>query len=79
MKSGDLLYVFSDGYSDQFGGPNTKKFMSSQFNKMLFDIHQKPIHEQKEIVTDTFENWKNYLSLNTEQTDDVTVLGIRIS
>jgi ligand-binding sensor domain-containing protein/serine phosphatase RsbU (regulator of sigma subunit) len=79
LKSGDLLYLFSDGYSDQFGGPNTKKFMSSQFNKMLFDIHQKPIHEQKEIVTDRFENWKNYLSLNNEQTDDVTVIGIKIS
>jgi len=78
LNSGDMLYVFTDGYSDQFGGENNKKFMRSKFNKMLFNIHQENIIEQKEIINKTFDNWKNYQNKNNEQTDDVTVLGIKI-
>jgi PAS domain S-box-containing protein len=69
-----VLYLCSDGFQDQFGGADDKKFMVKNFKKLLFDISEKPICEQKEILEQTFETWKG----NQEQTDDVMVLGIKI-
>jgi len=74
VKSGDMLYVFSDGYADQFGGPNGKKFMMNRFRKLLTDIHNKPMDEQHELLTKTFKNWKG----SFEQVDDICVIGVRI-
>lgn len=74
LESGDIVYTLSDGYCDQFGGENNKKFKSKQFEQLLSAMQNKNMSEQKEILTDTFNNWtKGY-----EQTDDVLVIGIKI-
>ncbi|MFO0358612.1 MAG: tetratricopeptide repeat protein [Sphingobacteriaceae bacterium] len=70
----DTLYLYTDGYADQFGGPKGKKFMYKQLNQLLTNIAEKDLHTQKEILTDTFEKWKGSL----EQVDDVLVFGIKI-
>ena len=75
IETGDLLYLYSDGYADQFGGDNAKKFKSSNFKKLMIQIKNDPIDVQKEKLLDTFNGWKG----EHEQVDDVTVLGIRIS
>ena len=74
LKKGDLIYLFSDGYADQFGGPNGKKFKSSQFKTLLAEICDKKMEEQQEILLEQFEKWRGDL----EQVDDVLVIGIRI-
>ena len=68
------LYLFSDGFRDQFGDNNAGKFMSKKFNQLLLDIHQLPLQEQKELLDKTFEQWKG----NAHQTDDVLVMGIKL-
>jgi serine phosphatase RsbU (regulator of sigma subunit) len=74
LKKGDKLYMFSDGYVDQFGGEKGKKFMSKSFKKLLLENSDKPMLEQKEILSQAFEKWME----NVEQVDDVVVLGIQI-
>ncbi|MBL4669003.1 MAG: DUF4154 domain-containing protein [Flavobacteriales bacterium] len=74
LEKGDVLYTFSDGYADQFGGVKGKKFMYKPFRKLLLDIHQKPMEEQHKILVDAFENWRGDL----EQVDDVCIIGVRI-
>jgi len=74
LKNNDLIYLFSDGFQDQFGGENNKKFMSKKFKKLLLEIHGLPLQEQKQKLTYIFRNWKG---LN-EQTDDVLVFGIKL-
>lgn len=76
---GDVFYLFTDGYSDQFGGEKGKKFMSRNFKKLLQDHAHKPMHEQGEILDVTIEDWKNSYGSGCEQIDDITVLGIRIN
>lgn len=68
------IYLFTDGYADQFGGENGKKFKYKQFKDSILAIHDRPMEEQKEHLETTFENWKGEL----EQVDDVCVIGIRI-
>ncbi|PKQ61467.1 hypothetical protein BZG01_19285 [Labilibaculum manganireducens] len=74
LNSGDMLYLYTDGYPDQFGGEEDKKFTTRQFKNVLLDIHQKPMMVQKIILENTMEKWMN----GTEQLDDITVMGIRI-
>ena len=74
VKSGDMLYVFSDGFADQFGGPNGKKFMIRRFKKLLAEIHQKSLHEQHDQLTLAYKNWKG----NLEQVDDIVIMGVKI-
>ncbi len=74
LKRGDLLYTFSDGFVDQFGGPKGKKFMITRFKELLHQIHQKDMEEQKEILINTFIDWKG----NAAQIDDVLVMGVKI-
>jgi phosphoserine phosphatase RsbU/P len=69
------VYLFSDGFPDQFGGPDDKKFMVKQLRELLLQIHQKPFAEQEEILDKTFEDWKND---DDKQTDDVLILGFKI-
>lgn len=68
-----LVYLFSDGYADQFGGEAGKKFKVKNLSQLLLSIHEKPLQVQKEILNTTFDNWKNDL----EQVDDVSLIGIR--
>ncbi|MBK7310459.1 MAG: SpoIIE family protein phosphatase [Sphingobacteriaceae bacterium] len=68
-----MLYLFSDGYADQFGGEAGKKFKVKNLSQLLLSIHSKPLNTQKEILDTTFDNWKKHL----EQVDDVSLIGIR--
>ena len=74
MNENDALFLFSDGYADQFGGPEGKKYMSANIRKLLLDIYKKPMREQEELIHTTFQQWKG----NEEQVDDVVFLGIRL-
>ncbi|MBI5220008.1 MAG: SpoIIE family protein phosphatase [Bacteroidia bacterium] len=75
VNKGDRLYIFSDGFEDQFGGEKRKKFLSKRFKESLLQIAHLHMPEQREKLNNIFENWKG----KTEQIDDVTVLGIKIS
>ena len=74
VSKGDIIYFLSDGYIDQFGGPEGEKFKRANLKKLLSEISIKPLSEQKEILNSEFEKWKG--SLN--QVDDVTVIGVKI-
>lgn len=74
LSKGDIIYMFSDGYSDQFGGPMGKKFKMVRLKNLLQDIHTKPMDEQCMHVKNTFNLWKE----NYEQVDDVLFMGIKI-
>lgn len=68
------VYLFSDGYRDQFGGKDGTKFLSKNFNQLLLDIHQKPMDEQKKILDERIESWKS----GHPQTDDIMVIGFKL-
>ena len=74
LSKGDLIYMFSDGYPDQFGGPMGKKFKMVRMKNLLRDIHQKPMEEQYNYVKSSFNLWKEDL----EQVDDVLFMGIKL-
>lgn len=74
LGKGDMIYLFSDGYASQFGGEKGKKFMFSNFRKLLALISKMDTTEQKQIVANTLEQWRGDL----EQIDDVMVVGIRV-
>ncbi|MES2515143.1 MAG: two-component regulator propeller domain-containing protein [Bacteroidota bacterium] len=74
VNEGDCLYLFSDGYADQFGGPKGKKFMLTNLQKTLLENVEKPMNEQKENLTVAFMDWKR----DAEQIDDVLVIGIKM-
>ncbi|MES2139417.1 MAG: SpoIIE family protein phosphatase [Bacteroidota bacterium] len=73
LMKGDCLYIFTDGYADQFGSSN-KKLMTKRFKEILISIQEKQMDEQKNFLEDFIEKWKG----NTEQIDDILVIGIRI-
>ncbi len=75
LFANDILYTFSDGFPDQFGGPNVKKFKYKPFKQLLLKNSNKPMNEQKEILNTVFEEWKGNLS----QIDDVCVVGIKVT
>jgi serine phosphatase RsbU (regulator of sigma subunit) len=66
--------MFSDGYADQFGGPNHKKFKYTTLKSFLTGIHKLPLPEQKQILEKQFLEWKG----TSPQIDDVLILGLRI-
>lgn len=74
ISAGDTLYLFTDGYADQFGGPKGKKFMSKQLDELLVTINRKPVSEQAMLLESAFRNWVGDL----EQVDDVLVIGIKL-
>ena len=74
LKKGDVLYLYTDGYADQFGGPKGKKFKYKQLNELLLANSHLSMEEQKTIISKTFDDWKGSL----EQIDDVCVIGIKI-
>ena len=74
LKKGDEIFLISDGFADQFGGPKGKKFKYQQLKDLLIANAQLPMHKQKEILDSAFELWKG----NLHQVDDVTILGIKI-
>jgi serine phosphatase RsbU (regulator of sigma subunit) len=74
LEKGDVVYTFTDGFADQFGGPAGKKYKYKQFEDLLLSIHQFDMAEQKTGIETAFEEWKGEL----EQVDDVCVIGTRI-
>lgn len=75
LEKNDELYMFTDGYADQFGGPRSKKFRYKYFKELLISISGSSMQQQKEIIEQTFYKWKG----NNEQVDDVLLMGIKIS
>jgi len=74
LKKGDVLYLYTDGFADQFGGPKGKKFKYKQLNQLLLENCNSSMEKQKEILDNTIQKWKG----NLEQVDDVCVIGIKI-
>ncbi len=73
IKKGDTLYLYTDGYADQFGGEKGKKFKYKQLENLLLNNHQLSLNDQHNVLAQTFENWRGKL----EQVDDVCVVGIK--
>ncbi len=74
LKQGDTFYIFSDGFVDQFGGPNQKKYLSKNFKITLAELQSKSMYEQGAELDRIFEEWRK----DVEQIDDVTVIGVRV-
>jgi serine phosphatase RsbU (regulator of sigma subunit) len=74
VKKGDCLYIFSDGYADQFGGPEGKKFMIRNFKLLLESISGEEISLQEKDISKSHQDWKG----NYEQVDDILVIGVKI-
>lgn len=74
VQKGDQIYLFTDGYQDQFGGDHDRKFMTKNFKALLTDIADNDSSEQKEKLDNTIENWM----VNSRQIDDILVVGIKI-
>jgi serine phosphatase RsbU (regulator of sigma subunit) len=74
LQKEDSIYIFSDGYIDQFGGPDKRKFMSKRFKETLINISALPMSQQKDKLLDIFKNWKEA----TIQIDDVLVIGVKV-
>lgn len=74
IEKGDLLYLFTDGYSDQFGGETGKKFKTKNFKRLLESISSTSLIEQKTALLDTFIKWKGDL----EQVDDICIIGLKM-
>ncbi|MEZ5070502.1 MAG: SpoIIE family protein phosphatase [Bacteroidales bacterium] len=72
LKSGDIVYLFSDGYADQFGGPSNKKYKYGPFKELLIRISPLSMEEQKEALREEMARWKG----DTDQVDDILVFGI---
>ncbi len=74
LQKGDTIYIFTDGYADQFGGEKGKKFKYKQLQDLLLKNCSKSMEEQKQLLSTTIENWMG----NLEQVDDILVIGIKI-
>ncbi len=73
LRAGDMVYIFSDGYADQFGGPKGKKFLYRRFREVLLEISAKPTSEQQQLLHEEFSRWRGA----HEQVDDILVIGMR--
>ena len=80
--SSDLItfYVFSDGFQDQFGGPRGRRFAKKKLRKLLYEIHEKPMSEQKKFLDNTLKDWMYDPKHKREhkQIDDILVIGVRL-
>ncbi|MBL4651619.1 MAG: SpoIIE family protein phosphatase, partial [Flavobacteriales bacterium] len=76
IQTGDRIYLLTDGFPDQFGGPKGKKFMSKNLKKLLLENHSLSMNEMHELLNSTIENWMN--EANAEQIDDICIFGVEI-
>jgi serine phosphatase RsbU (regulator of sigma subunit) len=74
VNYGDTIYIFSDGFSDQFGGAEGAKYKKSNLKRLLSEIYYRPMAEQRQIIENEFEKWKG----KADQVDDITIIGVRI-
>jgi len=77
LQKDDVMYLFSDGYADQFGGPDNKKFKYRRFRHLLLNIHNLPMLDQKAILHQKMEDWRTYFDVKQEQVDDILIIGIK--
>ncbi len=73
-KKGDVIYTFSDGYADQFGGPDQRKFMIKNLKELLLKIHHLPMEKQHELLHQRLVSWQG----TTPRIDDIVIMGVRI-
>ena len=78
LKKDDSIYLLTDGYIDQFGGPLSQKFSLKQFNRIIIENFNKPMSELGSILDENLVQWRNGHKKIFDQTDDVTVMGIKI-
>lgn len=74
LQEYDTIYLFSDGYVDQYGGENRKKFKTPRFKELLLSVQAESMDRQKQLIDNAFESWRG----NIEQIDDVCVIGLRV-
>jgi serine phosphatase RsbU (regulator of sigma subunit) len=74
LRKGDIIYMFTDGFADQFGGPKGKKFKYKQLQELLLKNNNLPMAEQKQLLETTFNSWRGPL----EQVDDILIMGVRV-
>jgi sigma-B regulation protein RsbU (phosphoserine phosphatase) len=74
LHEGDCFYLSSDGYADQFGGPDNKKFMFKRYEELLMEIHNEPMEVQRDILQKRLTEWRG----KNDQVDDILVIGIRV-
>ena len=75
LREGDIIYIFTDGFADQFGGPEGKKYKYRRFRHLLLALHQLPMERQVEFLQRSILDWKG----NLDQVDDILVMGLRIT
>lgn len=75
LQKEDTIYLFSDGYADQFGGTKSKKFMYKKFKALLASVQEQSMYEQKDILHKTIIDWRG----NLDQVDDICIMGVKIS
>ncbi len=73
IEAGDIVYLFSDGYADQFGGERGKKLKYRALQEYILDVHSKSMEEQHDLLEAKFNKWKG----DMEQIDDVVLMGVR--
>jgi hypothetical protein len=69
-----MIYLYSDGFQDQFGGPNRRKFLPKNLRNLLHEISNLSMEQQKEAIDKVFHDWKG----NEHQIDDILVMGIKV-
>ena len=74
LSEDDQLYMFSDGYKDQFGGSNNKKFLNKRFKNLILDISEKPLKKQANLIEENLRDWMG----NNPQIDDICVMGLKL-
>jgi serine phosphatase RsbU (regulator of sigma subunit) len=74
LEKGDIIYLHSDGYQDQYGGPENKKFMTKRYRDLLLTISKQPMQRQREMLLKEHRNWKG----DHDQTDDICVMAVRV-
>lgn len=78
VEKNDNVYLFSDGFIDQLGGPKGRKFLSKNFKQLLLDMYHKPMKRQREILEETFDNWRLSPQKQFEQLDDILIIGFKV-
>ena len=76
IEKGDCIYLFSDGFADQFGGPNNRKFMLKQLKRELVNISHLPMLEQEIYLDELIEHWMNGYDEKQNQIDDILIVGV---
>jgi len=78
LETGDQIYLFTDGIVDQFGGPKTKRYLSHNLRKLISDIASEKFSLQKQLINNTIDNWMHGYDVKCNQTDDITLIGVKI-